>query len=94
MSEVVSLRQNFRRSIPKEHRASLDTRILWLYNQRFGTIQQVYQSSDDLDDRTVASLFINAIWHKDLDSIAMIYKRLEGGAVTDEEQLAKTNLRV
>lgn len=94
MSEVVSLRQNFRRSIPKEHRASLDTRILWLYNQRFGTIQQVYQSSDDLDDRTVASLFINAIWHKDLDSIAMIYRRLEGGPVTDEEQLAKTNLRV
>lgn len=94
MSDVVSLRQNFRRSIPKEHRASLDTRILWLYNQRFGTIQQVYQSSDDLDDRTVASLFINAIWHKDLDSIAMIYRRLEGGPVTDEEQLAKTNLRV
>ena len=94
MSEVVSLRQNFRRSIPKEHRASLDTRILWLYNQRFGTIQQVYQSSDDLDDRTVASLFINAIWHKDLDSIAMIYRRLEGGAIMDEEQLAKTNLRV
>ena len=94
MSEVVSLRQNFRRSIPKEHRASLDTRILWLYNQRFGTIQQVYQSSDDLDDRTVASLFINAIWHRDLDSIAMIYRRLEGGPVTDEEQLAKTNLRV
>ena len=94
MSDVVSRRQNFRRSIPKEHRASLDTRILWLYNQRFGTIQQVYQSSDDLDDRTVASLFINAIWHKDLDSIAMIYRRLEGGPVTDEEQLAKTNLRV
>lgn len=94
MSDVVSLRRNFRRSIPKEHRASLDTRILWLYNQRFGTIQQVYQSSDDLDDRTVASLFINAIWHKDLDSIAMIYRRLEGGPVTDEEQLAKTNLRV
>ena len=94
MSEVVSLRQNFRRSIPKEHRASLDTRILWLYNQRFGTVQQVYQSSDDLDDRTVASLFINAIWHRDLDSIAMIYRRLEGGPVTDEEQLAKTNLRV
>ena len=94
MSEVVSLRQNFRRSIPKEHRASLDTRILWLYNQRFGTIQQVYQSSDDLDDRTVASLFINAIWHRDLDAIAMIYKRLEGGSLTDEEQLAKTNLRV
>ena len=94
MSDVVSLRQNFRRSIPKEHRASLDTRILWLYNQRFGTIQQVYQSSDDLDDRTVASLFINAIWHRDLDSIAMIYRRLEGGPVTDEEQLAKTNLRV
>ena len=94
MSDVVPLRQNFRRSIPKEHRASLDTRILWLYNQRFGTIQQVYQSSDDLDDRTVASLFINAIWHRDLDSIAMIYRRLEGGPVTDEEQLAKTNLRV
>lgn len=95
MTDLVHAPQyNFRRSIPKEHRASLDTRVRWLWNQRFGTIQSIYQNSDDLDDRTVASLFINAIWHKDLDSVALIFRRLEGGPITDEEQLTRTNLRV
>ena len=51
---------NFRREIPEEHRKSIDTRVRWLYNQRFGTIQNVYQSSPDLLDRTAATLFINA----------------------------------
>ena len=74
MSDVVHVpTYNFRREIPEEHRASLDTRVRWLWNQRFGTIQQIYQHSADLDDRTVASLFINAIWHKDLDSVALIF---------------------
>lgn len=95
MSDVVHVpTYNFRREIPEEHRASLDTRVRWLWNQRFGTIQQIYQHSSDLDDRTVASLFINAIWHKDLDSVALIFRRLEGGAISDEEQLARANLRV
>ena len=86
MTDLVHAPQyNFRRSIPKEHRASLDTRVRWL---------SIYQNSDDLDDRTVASLFINAIWHKDLDSVALIFRRLEGGPITDEEQLTRTNLRV
>ena len=84
----------FRKQVPKDHRQSLDTRLRWLWNQRFGTIQSIYQNSDDLDDRTVASLFINAIWHKDLDSVALIFKRLEGGPVSDEEVLVRTNLPV
>ncbi len=76
------------------HRISLDTRIRWLFNQRFGTIQAVYQDSPDLLDRTAATMFITAIWSKDLDSIMLIYKRIEGGPILDEELVARATLRV
>lgn len=85
---------NFRREIPKEHKASIDTRVDWLFNQRFGTIQNVYQQSPDLLDRTAATLFINAIWAKDLNSISLIFKRLEGGPQMDDQVLAQQTLRV
>jgi hypothetical protein len=85
---------NFRREVPKEHRASLDTRVRWLWNQRFGTIQNIYQSSPDLLDRTAATLFINAIWAKDLNSISMIFRRLEGGPIMDDQIVAQQTLRV
>jgi hypothetical protein len=91
---VIPGSQNFRREIPKEHRASIDTRVDWLFNQRFGTIQNVYQESPDLLDRTAATLFINAIWMKDLDAISLIFKRLEGGPQMDDQILAKQQLRV
>ena len=41
MSEVVVAEKRFRQSIPEEHKSSLDTRLAWLWNQRFGTVQTI-----------------------------------------------------
>jgi hypothetical protein len=90
----VPTRRHWRKEIPESHRTSLDTRIRWLFNQRFGTVQSVYQDSPDLLDRTAATMFITAVWSKDLDSIMLIYKRLEGGPILDEELVARATLRV
>ena len=96
MSEVVYVpqRRHFRKEIPEIHRSNLDTRIRWLFNQRFGTVQSVYQNTTDMLDRTAATMFITAVWSKDLDSIMLILKRLEGGPIMDEELLTRTTLRV
>ena len=94
MSDVPVERKKFRRQVPAEHKASIDTRLAWLWNQRFGTVQSVYQDSPDLLDRTAATMFITAVWSKDLDSIMLIYKRLEGGPILDEELVARATLRV
>lgn len=88
MSEIVPSRK-FRGQIPETHRASLDTRIMWLWNQRFGTVQMVWKDSPDVLDHTAATLILQAIVAKDLDSIAQIFQRLEGGSLTDEENLDK-----
>lgn len=84
-AELEPTRSKFRHRIPEEHRASLDTRILWLWHQRFGTIQTVYMKSDDLLDRTAATLFLQAIMGSDLSSIQQIFQRLEGGPRYDRE---------
>ena len=91
---LVPRRRHFRKEVPEIHRTSLDTRIRWLWNQRFGTIQNVYQESPDLLDRTAATMFITAIWSRDLNSIQLILKRLEGGPITDEELVQRATLRV
>jgi len=95
-TEIVHVpkRYNFRGAVPEEHRVSLDTRIRWLFHQRFGTIQKIYQETDDLLDRTAAQMFITAIWHHDLDSVMLIYNRLEGGPIMDEELVQRQTLRV
>ena len=87
-------RRHFRKEVPEIHRTSLDTRIRWLWNQRFGTVQSVYDNSPDLLDRTAATMFITAIWSKDLNSIQLILRRLEGGPITDEELVQRASLRV
>lgn len=84
MSEVVEVTRKFRKEVPKAHRHSLDTRIAWLWNQRFGTVQTVWQESTDLLDHTAATMILQAILGDgDLNSIALIFKRLEGGAQDD-----------
>lgn len=86
MSEVVHAPQRkFRRSIPDLHRASLDTRIHWLWHQRFGTVQMVYLESPDILDKTAATLMLQAVIGRDLGSIAQLFHRIEGGALPDEE---------
>ena len=82
MSVAVSERR-FRHSIPEKHRTSLDTRIQWLWNQRSGTVQSVWEQSKDMLDRTAATIILQALFGKDLRSIELIFKRLEGGAVED-----------
>lgn len=77
----------FRNEIPGEHRKSIDTRIAWLWNQRFGTVQQVWQNSKDMLDHTAATLILQAVFAKDLESIQQILTRLEGGAISDTDIL-------
>lgn len=83
MTELVETTRKFRREVPKAHRQSLDTRIAWLWNQRFGTVQTVWQESKDLLDHTAATMILQAILAEDLNNIALVFKRLEGGSQDD-----------
>lgn len=90
MADVI---QKFRRSIPESHRKSLDTRIQWLWGQRFGAVQSIWRDSKDVLDHTAATLVLQAVMAQDLNSIELLFQRLEGGAVVDDK-LAEQNLRV
>lgn len=90
MADVI---QKFRRSIPESHRKSLDTRIQWLWGQRFGAVQSIWRDSKDVLDHTAATLVLQAVMAQDLNSIELLFQRLEGGAVVDDK-LAEENLRV
>lgn len=76
------------------HQVSLDTRLQWLWHQRFGTVQMVFLESKDILDHTAATLILQAIIAKDLDSIDQLFSRLEGGPVLDELLLDDTEIRV
>lgn len=82
--EVVPIR-HWRHEIPADHRATLDTRLLWLWHQRFGTVQTVYSQSADILDVTAATLILQAIMARDLKSIQQLFTRLEGGSMYDKE---------
>jgi hypothetical protein len=89
-AELVPIQRKFRRGIPERHRASLDTMIHWLWHQRFGTVQTIWQQSqiDGLVlDHTAATLILQAIMGKDLESISQIFQRIEGGTRHDTELL-------
>lgn len=88
-SEVVPIRR-FRQQVPEDHRTSLDTRLLWLWHQRFGTVQTVYNNSPDILDVTAATLILQAIMARDLKSIQQLFQRLEGNAVYDQEVVGQT----
>ena len=92
MSELVQVK-SYRTQIPEEHRASLDTRLHWLWHQRFGTVQTVYSRSGDILDVTAATLILQCIMAKDLRSIQQLFQRIEGGAVEDQA-LADEGLRI
>jgi hypothetical protein len=86
--------RRWKSEVPKEHRASLDTRLRWLWNQRFGTVQTVYMESTDLLDKTAATLILQAIMARDLRSIQQLFQRLEGGASQDEELVEDGTMRI
>lgn len=75
--------RRYRKQVPKEHRTSLDTRLQWLWNQRFGTVQTVWQHSPDMLDVTAATMLLQAIMAKDLNNIQLVFRRLEGGSQED-----------
>lgn len=79
--------RKFRKQIPEAHRSSLDTRLMWLWHQKFGTVQMIWKESPDVLDHTACTLILQAIMSKDLPSIELLFRRLEGGAVYDEELL-------
>lgn len=85
-AELVVVRK-FRGQVPEAHRSSLDTRINWLWHQRFGTVQTVWKDSPDVLDHTAAMLILQAIMGQDLESISQLFQRLEGGPIGDQEQL-------
>lgn len=87
-------RLHFRKSIPEAHRGSLDTRVQWLWNQRSGTVQTIWRDSPDMLDRTAATLILQSIIGHDLESIALLFRRLEGGALEDEAVRERETLRV
>lgn len=87
-TELVHVRK-FRRQVPEAHRASLDTRIQWLWNQRFGTVQMVWKESRDVLDHTAATLLLQAIMGKDIESISQVFDRLEGAPVSDAELIER-----
>ena len=73
----------FRKQIPEAHRTSLDTRLQWLWHQRFGTVQTIWNESPDALDKLASTVVLQAIMAVDLNSIMMLFQRLEGGPVTD-----------
>jgi hypothetical protein len=91
--EVVPLRR-WRHEVPEGHRSSLDTRLRWMWNQRFGTVQMIYNKSGDILDRTAATLILQAIMAKDLQSIQQLFTRLEGGARYDAEMADDDAVRI
>jgi hypothetical protein len=83
-AEVVLVTRKFRRTIPDAHRGSMDTRLKWLWHQRFGTVQQIWKDSPDVLDHTAATLVLQAILAKDLDSMIQLFNRIEGGPLEDQ----------
>jgi hypothetical protein len=79
--------RKFRHAVPDAHRQSLDTRLQWLWNQRFGTVQTIWKDTTDVLDRTACTLILQAILAKDLNSIQLLFQRLEGGSRPDEAVL-------
>ena len=88
MSDIVPIKR-FRTQVPADHRTSLDTRLVWLWHQRFGTVQTVYSQSPDILDVTAATLILQAVMARDLKSIQQLFQRLEGSSVYDEEVRAQ-----
>lgn len=80
-------KKKYRSEIPEEHLTSIDTKLRWLWNQRFGTVQKVWQETVDADTKAAATLCLNAAYLGDLTAISLILNRLEGGVLTDEDML-------
>ena len=81
----------FRNTIPEKHRATLDTRLVWLWNQRMGVVQSVWVNGTDTLDHLAADMIVMAVTGQDLTAIQHLLQRIEGGAISDVE-LAKRDV--
>ena len=86
--------RKYRKTIPEAHRGSVDTRLMWLWHQRFGSVQMIWKESPDPLDHTAATIILQAIMANDLNSIELIFQRIEGGSITDEKILDVDTIRV
>ncbi len=80
----LELVRRFRKNIPAAHQTSLDTRLHWLWHQRFGTIQMIWKESTDVLDHTACTVILQAVMAKDLGSIELLFQRIEGGSQEDK----------
>lgn len=94
MSIIPVEQRRYRHQVPEAHRHSLDTRLQWLWHQRFGTVQTIWKDSPDVLDHTACTLILQAIMSKDLGSIELLFQRLEGGSIVDEELLEQDSLPI
>ena len=81
--------RKFRKRIPEAHQGSLDTRLVWLWNQRFGSVQTIWRDSEDPLDKMACTLVLQCIMGKDLNSIELLFQRIEGGPQADTEVAGK-----
>lgn len=79
--------KKYRLNIPEEHCSSIDTKLRWMWNQRFGTVQKIWMSTEDADTKAAATLLLNAAYAGDMSAISIVLNRLEGGALADEDLL-------
>jgi len=84
MTDKLPAVSRYRTSIPKEHQATVDTRMRWLWMQRLGTIQSIWSRTDDYEDKLACTVILQAVMGADLQSIQTLFTRLEGGAQEDE----------
>ena len=84
MSDSSAIQRKLRSDIPEEHRISDDARLEWLWNQRLATVQNIFASTQNIRDRMAATLVLGATMSASLASIELLFRRLEGGSVSDE----------
>ena len=93
MAEGVVVRRMLT-SIPLEHRVTDDARLEWLWNQRIAVVQNIFMKTDNIRDRMAATLVLTATMSASLPSIELLLKRLEGGAVSDQEVQEEDSLPI
>lgn len=84
MNDELEPVRKYRKAIPEVHRTSLDTRVQWLWHQRVGRLLPDRLDGAEPLDKTACTLVLQAVIEMDLNSIELIFQRLEGGAQGDE----------
>jgi len=85
-------KRRYRNEVPAAYKQSPDSRLAWLWNQKFGTVKAVWENSNDLQDRMAADLLLHAIIDSDITAIKLIFERLEGGAIYDTEMVSEDSV--